>query len=242
MIRILLLLWLAVVNITVWASPLPDKPHIYVEGSAEVEVVPDTMTLSLVFRHTAPELAEAKAHVDKRSQKLIKASRSIGIKDKHIATTALRIQPAFEYVNGNRVSRGTEVSRQVDITLDKLERYPKMMAALVKSNITELMNTSLSVSNEKALTDKALASALKDAQKRASGLAGAQGKQLGEVYSISEFRTRGPETHLFQVNRSMAGRSVSNFAMNESMADMGEPFEPGVIKTTAAVYVVYLLK
>ena len=113
------------------ASPLPDKPHVYVEGSAEVEVTPDLMTFSLLIEKTDLDLAAAKADVDARSNLLINTSKKLGIKPDAIATTALSIFPEYDYKDQGRVFSGNRVSRQVDIKLKDLTKYAQVMKALV---------------------------------------------------------------------------------------------------------------
>jgi uncharacterized protein YggE len=226
------------------ASPLPDKPHIYVEGSAEIEVVPDLMTFSLLIEKSDMDLAAAKADVDSRSTLLINTCKKLGINPDAIATTALSIFPEYDYKDQQRVFSGNRVSRQVDIKLKDLTKYSQVMKALVDAKITQTINTKLSLVDERSAKDKVLISAMSDAKARAERLAASQGKTLGEPFSISEFNTRAEETYTLRVNRAIVGNSASDAVPQARFAKMeaGEPFEPGVMKATAQVYVVYLLK
>lgn len=226
------------------ASPLPDKPHVYVEGSAEAEVTPDTMTFSLLIEKTDLDLAAAKADVDSRSTLLINTCKKLGIKTDAIATTALSIFPEYDYKDQGRVFSGNRVSRQVDITLKDLTKYAQVMKALVDAKITQTINTKLSLADEKGAQDKVLASAITDAKARAERLAKSQGKELGEPFSISEFNTRAEEIYALRVSRAIVGNSASDAAPQARLSKMesSEPFEPGVMKAKAQVYVVYLLK
>ena len=226
------------------ASPLPDKPHVYVEGSAEVEVTPDLMTFSLLIEKTDLDLAAAKADVDARSNLLINTSKKLGIKPDAIATTALSIFPEYDYKDQGRVFSGNRVSRQVDIKLKDLTKYAQVMKALVDAKITQTINTKLSLSDEKSAQDKVLISAMADAKARAERLVKSQGKELGEPFSISEFNTRAEEIFSLRVSRGIVGESASDAAPQAMSAKMvsNEPFEPGVMKAKAQVYVVYLLK
>jgi len=226
------------------ASPLPDKPHVYVEGSAEMEVSPDTMTFSLLIEKTDLDLAVAKADVDSRSNLLINTCKKLGMKTDAIATTALSIFPEYDYKDQGRVFSGNRVSRQVDITLKDLTKYAQVMKALVDAKITQTINTKLSLADEKGAQDKVLASAMADAKARAERLAKSQGKELGEPFSISEFNTRAEEIYALRVSRAIVGNSASDAAPQVRLSKMeaSEPFEPGVMKAKAQVYVVYLLK
>jgi uncharacterized protein YggE len=223
-----------------FATPLPDKPHVYVEGSAELEVAPDIMTFTLLLETTDMDLAKAKADVDARSTLLIDTCKKLGLKPDALATTALSISPQYDYKDQGRVFSGNHVSRQVDITLKDLSKYPQIMKAFVDAKISQTVDTKLSVSDIKGLTDKTLVAAVADARARAERLAKAEGKELGEPFSISEFNTRENERYTLQVSRAIVGKSASEARM--SADKMMEPFEPGVMKAKAQVYVVYLLK
>lgn len=240
----LLILCLMAFALPTFASPLPAQPHVYVEGSAEVEVVPDVMTFTLLIEKSDLDLAKAKAGVDARSTLLINTCKKLGIKPDALATTALSIFPEYDYKDQQRVFSGNRVSRQVDITLKDLTKYSQVMKALVDANITQTVNTKLSLADEKTLEDKVLVNAMSDAKARAERLAKSQGKALGEPFSISEFNTRAEETFSLRVSRGIVGESASDMAAQPMSAKMAgnEPFEPGVMKAKAQVYVVYLLK
>lgn len=225
------------------ASPLPTQPHVYVEGLAEIEVEPDMMVFTLSIQKVDMDLAKAKADVDTRSRLLIETCKKFGIRAEDIATTALVIRPEYDYKEQQRVLTGNHVSRQVDINLRDLKKYPAMMQALVDASISETINTQLTVSDKKIVEDKAQVAAMKDAKERAERLAKSQDKTLGEPYSISEFNTRGNERWELNPNRQLMGNSAAMKADGMSLQRAAsEPFEPGVMKLTAQVYVVYLLK
>lgn len=234
---------LLLLSLPVSANPLPAQPHIYVEGSAELEVEPDMMNFSLSIQTMNVDLAKAKADVDARSQLLIETVKKFGIKAEDIATTALNIRPEYEYKENQRVLIGNNVSRQVDITLRDLKKYPDMMKALVDAKISETINTNLTLSNKKSVEEKVQAAAMKDARERAERLAKSQGKSVGEPWSISEFNIRGDEVWKLVPNRQLMEGASSKTAMRlDAQANSGEPFEPGKMKITAQLYVVYLLK
>jgi uncharacterized protein len=226
----------------VQASPLPAQPHVYVEGAAELEVEPDMMTFSLGIQATNKDLAMAKADVDTRSRRLIDASKKMGIKAVDIATTALNIHPEYDYKDSSRVLVGNQVSRQVDIKLRDLKKYPEFMQTLVAAKISETINTSLTLSDLQSLQDKAQMAAMKDARARAERLAKSQGKNLGEPWSISEFNNRQSESWELRPSRELMGNSAKVTAASLRMSEAGEPFEPGVMKIKTQVFVVYLLK
>lgn len=230
-------------SLGVYANPLPAQPHIYVEGSAELEVEPDTMNFSLSIHALDIDLAKAKADVDARSRLLIDTVKKFGIKADDIATTALNIRPEYEYKDNQRVLVGNNVSRQVDITLRDLKKYPDMMKAMVDAKISETINTNLTLADKKSVEEKVQAAAMKDARERAERLAKSQGKSVGEPWSISEFNVRGDEVWRLVPDRHLMGKSSGVLAEALAPRDYpGEPFEPGKMEITVKLYVVYLLK
>lgn len=233
-------LLIGLLGVSVQATPLPAQPHVYVEGSAEIEVEPDMMTFTLSIQKVDLDLAAAKADVDARSRLLIDTIKKFGIKAEDIATTALNIRPEYEYKERERVLTGNHVSRQVDINLRDLKKYPEMMKALVDAKISETINTNLTVADKKAVEEKVQDAAMADAKARANRLAKSQGKTAGEPWSISEFNNRGNERWELTPNRQLMGSSAKE--VSAMRMDSTEPFEPGVMKISAQVYVVYLLK
>lgn len=242
MIRTIFLSSFVFFSMGILASPLPLKPHVYVEGSASIEVSPDEISFSVTLARTELEVAQAKSDVDLRAHKLISLCKEVGIDEKDIATSTLRVNPSFTYKENQRVPNGTTVSRDVDIRLRNLSKYPEVIRALVDSDISQTISTKLHVSNEDELTDDALVKAMKDAHQRAIRLAETQGRKLGEVYSISEFMTRGEERYMLSVSRHVAGRTSSEILTDVMLSAPSEPFEPGVMVAKAQVFVVYLLK
>jgi len=231
--RCLLLLSLLVATVA-GADPLPSQPHIYVEGESKVRVAPDLIHIRLNLDKTNPNVAAAKADVDKRSRVLIDACKKMGIQDQDISSSNLQIRPAYEYKNQHNQKIGTTVSRQVDITLKDLTHYPDLIRTLVDGEVGEITETSLSSSREQQLRDQALDQAFSDAKARAERLATSAGSKLGSVYSISEFRVRQDIPWL---SGALSPKRTITF---DQVAK--EPFEPGLIEVTGNVYVVFLLK
>lgn len=236
----LLVLSLILCSALAVAGPLPNKPHVYVEGSAEIEVIPDQMTITLGLTAENMDVALAKQDVDKRSLLLLATLKAMAIDAKDIATTALQVTPVYDYVDGKQQSRGSRVYRQVDITLRDLERYGDLMQALMDAKISNTVDTKLGISNQKLVGDQALIKALEDARVRAADLVQSQGKKLGDIYSISEFELRRDESYRLTPNREVYGNSAA--LMRADKFNASEPFEPGVIRANAKIYVVYLIK
>ena len=189
------------------ASPLPDRPHIYVEGYAELEVEPDQMTITVGLAATDDDLPSAKATVDANSRRLISAVNELGIDARDIATTTLQVRPAYEYEEDNPVLVGVIAYRQIDITLRNLEEYSPLIQALVDADISRTLRTRFSVSNETDILERTVDRALVNATTRARRMAESQGQRLGRIHSISEFDDRQNERYRLYPHRQISGQA-----------------------------------
>jgi uncharacterized protein len=238
-----LILLVALVAAPAFADPFPKAPHVYVEGSAEIRVEPDTLELSLVIEATAPQLAAAKARVDERSRRLIAGCREIGIQEADITSMNLQIGPAYDYTGRERKFLGTRVYRQIEVILRDLDSYPGLIKAIVSAQIAEINSATLTSSKADQTIDQAQQLALADARARAERLAAASGQVLGAAYSVSEFNHRANQRYLLYPAREIGTADRHRMADVSALgASREEPFEPGSIVATATVYVIYLLE
>lgn len=241
--RFLLLCAVLLAAATAFAGSLPRAPHVYVEGSSEIRVVPDTVTIAAAIVAIDPDLAKAKATADEKARVFIEACRGIGVADADISSANLAIGPAYEYVKDERKLVGTRVQRDIEVVLRQIDQYPALLRALVTAGVAEITSTRLSSSKGKDTISQAQVAALADARSRAERLAEAAGRKLGAVYSISEFDQREDQYLLFPTRGIGRSRHQSvEFDGVAGIAKGGEPFEPGTIVAGATVYVVYLLE
>jgi uncharacterized protein YggE len=245
MLRPLVAIVVLIVASVAYGQPVPSKPHIYVEGSAEIDVEPDLLVAELLISSVNSDVSVSKSDVDQRSRQLIAASKALGVSTKQISATNLSISPAYSWSDNERKFEGTRVSRQIEITLSDLSLYSELIQAIVAANVNEIVSTRLESTSSKELEDKALQAALADARTRAERLAESAGRRLGPVYSITEFHLRDDYWRLNTGRMTVAGasesivhkRSVSGLAMASD-----DPFTPGLLHARATVYVVFELK
>lgn len=239
-----------------YASQLPNKPHIYVEGSAEIEVEPDIATFRIGLHTTGKDAEKEKTKIDEHSVTLVNLCKKMGININDIAATGINVSQAYEYdkKEQKRIHIGVHISRTVEITLREMSKYKDLMHHLTAADVSEDISSNLSLDNEKLATDQALATAINDATKRATSIAKLQNVELGEVYSVTEFNLRQPERSLLHVSRKIEGQlSSSIFAedmgkmqdsnMAQAMSRIStDPFNTGKMKAKAQVYMVFLIQ
>ena len=231
-------------TLPVLATPLPSEPHIYVEGSATLDVEPSYMVLAVAVEATDLDLEKAKGDVDGRARQLIELADVLGIERSDVNSRRLQISPAYRYTrDGEQEFLGTRVNREIEFTLRDLSKYSDLIGGVTSASISEIVRTSFHPEEGDALMDQAQAAALEDAKQRALRLAEGADRSLGRVHSISEFDLRQDESWQLRPSRQIGASDNVRLADAMALRAPGEePFVPGTIKVTARVYVVYLLR
>ena len=231
-------------------SNLPNAPHIYVEGSAGVQIAPDVLRLTGEINSVSLDATEAERTVYEKSAILLKACKDHGIGGDQISSSTVSMYPKYEYRDRRNVLVGYELSRTFEITLTALDKYYPALRAIVESGAVSELNAVFSVSDSEASIVRAQQLAIEDARSRADRLAAQAGATLGDVYSITEFNLREeeraslyPQRFLFE---SEVGGVLEEIVVAGSRIGAGynpEPlFEPSNVAVTATVFVVYTLK
>ena len=225
------------------ASVIPNQPHVYVEGYKSIDVSPDQVKFSLSIKKTELDAQKAKANVESRLSTLLKLTRGMGIKDDDISASPFQVTPSYEWRNGKRHYKGTDVSVTIYVMLNDVSRYAEAINTFVNANITSIINSQAMLSNEREIRQKVLKMALADAKQKANDLASLQDKSVSDVYSISEFFTRQDDRYNLRPNSQISGNSLNRPAAIEMKAGASDysNLQMGTMKASATVYVVYLL-
>ena len=237
-----LLFVLSIISFPLLSTVIPKQPHIYVEGHAEQEVIPDQIKISVSVMATNMDAEIAKIEIDEKSLKLFEATKVLGIKQEQITATPIQIYPAIEHQNGKSVNVGTRVSRNIDILLQDLTKYPALNDALVEAEITSKISSTVELSDERAIKKGVLMLAVNDAKLKASELAAIHGKEVKDVYSISEFKTRTEDAYNLRPNQEVYGQSYNTAQVRYRVPPGSSVFKIGKMRVTATVYVVYTME
>ncbi|MFP7721760.1 SIMPL domain-containing protein [Lysobacter sp. A3-1-A15] len=167
-------------------TPLPDGPHVVVQGEGKVSVAPDAAVVTMVARHRAGNPGEAKRVVDSAVSALLEAAPGFEIAPDDITASDLALREAIDYDDSDRPLPPAHVaSREVKVRIDDLDRLGAYMDAALSAGFTDVSDVSFKSSNEAALREQARARAVAEVREKAEGLAIAFGGTLGPVYSIN---------------------------------------------------------
>jgi uncharacterized protein YggE len=161
--------------------------HVSVSGRGEVSVAPDRARLRLGVTQINADLNAAQTQVNKVVREYLAKAKSLGVKDEHISTAGMGIQPEYvwdEKLRNNKLV-GYRVSRDIEIVVVKLDQLGDLVLGATAAGVNQVQAPQLESSKAKDIEHEALVKASQDAEAKAKLLAETLGAKLGPVHQIS---------------------------------------------------------
>lgn len=212
--------------------PDPVRPVLTVSASGEVELVPDRATLGVAVEtrgRSAAEAATANARVQTAVMEAIKAA---GISAAQIRTSALSVQPEYQYPDGGGRPTivGYVAANRVTVEVRELARTGAVIDAALAKGATSVDGPRFSASEPAPAREAALEQAVRKARAEAEAIASAAGVRLGGVLEIS---TDEAPVEVRAEDSMMRVRAMS--------AAPSTPIETGTLKVRASVTIKFLI-
>lgn len=197
-----LLIWSTLLlSSSVFAHDSADGPgQISVSATGNSYQAPDLATVSAGVVTQAPNAQAAMAENAKRMSAIFDALKSAGIKQRHIQTSQLSLNPQLDYKQNRNQPRiiGYQARNTVSAKSEDLEQVGPMIDALVSAGANNINGVSFGIKDSVAAKSKARKAAVAEARRKAEEMASAAGLSLGRVLSMTE------NTHGFGVPHPMA--------------------------------------
>lgn len=175
-------------NLPLWAQNNNEVRYIEVRGSAEMEVQPDEMVLSITIqeyyeeefqKNKEPKNYKTKVSLAKIEDNLIKSLRKTGIEKEEIRVTGM----------GNYWrSEGKEFlfSKQLEVKVTDFLKVNQLTSLVDAKGIRSVNVGQMTHTNIENFRKEVKTNALIDAREKAAYLVESLGEELGEVLSITE--------------------------------------------------------
>jgi uncharacterized protein len=166
-----------------------------VTGSGKVYLTPDIAYITIGVHTEGDNAAEAVASNNTQAQKVIDALVAQGIAKKDIQTTNFSIYPQQEFDTQGKPTGKVKyiVDNSVYVTVRDISKVGDVLDAAVKAGANTISGIQFDVADKTAALSDARAAAVKDAGVKAQELASAAGVTLGDVQTISEYTSAGPQ-------------------------------------------------
>ncbi len=214
---------------------LEDTPKLTIRGQAELEKPADQVRLSIGVVTEDKEAGAALKDNNRLMEGVIKAIERVGLTEDEYETGRFRIRPEYDRrprqpePNWEPKIKGYEVTNTLVVKTKQLDLAGEIIAAANKAGANTAEISGFELSDQRRYRAEAIAEATRNALTDAATLAEAASLELVRVLAINLDNTpnRMPQ-------RAMASRSAG-------MAEAGSrpPINPGDIKVTATVTIVY---
>ena len=215
---------------TLAAAATPPEHTISVSGTGRVILAPDVADLHLGVTIQRETVKAARADAATAMTAVIAALKAAGIADKDIQTSAISLQPQYDYSNGAKPRlTGYYFSNSVSATVRDLGKLGAAIDGGLAAGATTLDSVVFRVDDQTKAETQARAAAMADAKAKADALASAAGVSITGVSSISE--TIAPTPYPI-----MYGATDAAGAAPKSVAT---PVQAGTNEVDVTVAVVY---
>lgn len=216
------------------AEPTALVRSISVTGEAKEELAPDQAVISGQLVSRDKQLAAAKKDNDNLMARLVAVAKQFEIPKEKISASNVFISPEYTYNDKLKKQEltGYVVSRNLSMTLDKMDIHERVLSALVENKIDQVNGVSFGLSNPEKRRDALRVIAVQNAKARAQSLADAAGAKLGKVISIT---TNGASPPPMPVPMMMAAKA-------RMAEDSVAPSLPGLTSLQESVSVTYELE
>ena len=205
-------------------------PTISVSGEGIVEVQPDRATISVgvITREKNPSAVQA-ANA-KAATSVINSIVALGIERKNISTGNYSFNQIYRHTDkGKRILEGYEATNSVTIIVDDLNLVGKIIDAALSHGANQVNSLNFGLRNKSTHQDEALKLAVLDAKRKAEVAAGALGKSIIGIRSMSINSSSVSAPRNYKMARSMA--------MEDSAAGVETPIESGTLTCSASVHI-----
>jgi uncharacterized protein len=241
----LVLVWLLVVGVignagvasgqdlaTPQAARAAGVATVSVSGHGQVNVPPDTASVSIGIDVIQPTLGEAQEQATAQATTVIEALKAAGIADEDIQTAYFSVTILRDYSENADPTQitGFEIVNQLQLTVRDTDMLGELLDEAVKVGANSINGVSFSVDDQTAGASEARRLAVEDARTKAEELAVAAGLTLGPVISIAE----GTVSPLPPVYASTGVESA--------MAEAAVPVQPGSSTVSVDVSMIFELR
>jgi uncharacterized protein YggE len=187
---ILVCVMLVMTAACVQAKELAPNGTITVQGKYQLEVAADQAKITLSTITDAPIASDAQSENAKLAERLQQKLLSLNIDKDHYKTVNYAVYPVYSN-DDNKGKTHLDISsyrvvNTISVTLDDINSIGKVVDAAVSSGANQISQIRFSKKDQDQLQLFALQGAVKNATDKAEAIAGALGKHLGRVCTVSE--------------------------------------------------------
>lgn len=182
-------IWTGVVIVAILAviggMMYSSQPVVSAQGTANIKVVPDIVSVNLNVLGKGANLSEANQKAQEIGDALLMNLIRLGYERNELKFVNYNSYENFDWSSGRQKSLGWIVSEQLVVKTNETSEVLQIVNAAIDANAqVSYINFEVSDMKQKELKSEALEAASKDAKAKAEAIAFGQGKSLGRLVGI----------------------------------------------------------
>ncbi len=225
------------------AQNLNGKPFIAVQGSAEIELVPDVFPVKVTLSETTLDAAKAQENVEGLANKVVALAADMKVADADLTVGNLSVGTETKYDDKKEtdVFVGNTYEREIRVRFHSLSDLKQFIGALPTGRSVQIETLPFTYAKEAEAKTRLLEAAIRDAKQRAEMMAKSVGKRLLELHNVSD-RSQGVSYSYMGYNNldSVVVQGTAMLAPG-TVRSANIVLREGTIKLRTDAYLVYLI-
>lgn len=180
---VLVILLFVTVNIS-FANPRT----ITVQGSSQLEVIPDQAHITVSYSNKAEYLEEARRLNAVTTANIQRQLLQLDLSKDDIRTNNYSVYPIYSKRENNSAAKiiGYEITNSLSVTVNNIDLTGHVIDTALKAGANQIQGVSFSKKDKTAVKNTALTMAVRDAQVKAQAIAATLNKNIINIISVSE--------------------------------------------------------
>jgi uncharacterized protein YggE len=187
-----------------------------VSGDAQVNVIPDRVTILLGVETRSKNLDEASSQNDLLIRQVLAAARRLEVNASDIQTDFIHVDMAYKNNDDSTLVDYYKVTKEVQVVLKDVSKFESLVSAVLHAGANHIYGIDFSTSELRKYRDQARALATKAAMEKANDLAAAAGmKVVGKPTSLTTYSYGGGSSYRYCCGYSYGGNMAQNVVQNQ---------------------------
>ncbi|MFD1849858.1 SIMPL domain-containing protein [Oceanobacillus bengalensis] len=206
-------------------DPKSKKRTITVTGTSTISVEPNTVTIQLAVITEDESLAIAQQENANKMNNVIQSIENLGVPATNIQTSAININPQYDFIDGQQLFRGYEVSNEITVTIDTIDKTGNIIDTAVRNGVNRVSTIRFTIDDEHAYYEQALTNALQNALQKAQAIALSMNLPLDQTP--------------IKITEELMDSHVTYKTFAATTDSFTTPIEPGQISITANIRTIF---
>ncbi|KHF38848.1 SIMPL domain-containing protein [Halalkalibacter okhensis] len=158
-----------------------DHHKLKVIGEGSISAAPDRVQILLGVITEDVTVQSAQQENTATISAVIEAVTDLGVPQESIQTSTYRVDPQYDYIEGEQIFRGYRVAHLLQITLDQVEQTGAVIDAAVQQGANTVPSISFTFRNPSAFYQEALVEAIESANQKAIVMSNTMGVSLNPI-------------------------------------------------------------